>query len=500
MESFKQEISLLSGIRHENVIRCLGVTLKPKLGMVMEYCVHGSLYHVLNKRIDFGWELFFKMALGTVAGIRRLHDNVPQILHRDLKSLNLLVTGSFDIRVADFGLARHNNSLASNDLKKIEGTFVYIAPELLEGNKYTVLSDVYSLAIIFWEMVNRVITGKYMQPYSENQDLKGSGVVVLFHVANTGTRPSIPPSCPSQIRDLIITCWDLVPFRRMTIQAIESKLRQSYDSFMTTPNNWPQGNLTRSRSTTLQDVCHNIKSDLQMAKSSHRGTSAPKREKSPSSMKELSESDNLPPNPTHEFHANIDTCTDTTSTSPPTNTFHTNYNAHLNSNCSGELDLTHKTHLRGKMPRKSSRSRERSREHSLEKCLERRGKNSDSNEKHSRENSVEGSYSVQCEVRLSEGLPCTCENASHDHLKNSGKTKSCEFFKDHSRTLPLKTPGLDGILVERHRRHSRIASCENNPSRKKKSSPTPSRAGSSSSGLEGGENSPGGDGSVPKKK
>lgn len=129
----------------------------------MEYCANGSLYHVLNApHFNFTWELFFSMALGTVSGISRLHKNKPQILHRfvllgarnlqffrDLKSLNLLVSANFEIKVADFGLARLNTSLCSDALKQIQGTIAYMAPELVEGNKYTTKSDVCKYSFFF---------------------------------------------------------------------------------------------------------------------------------------------------------------------------------------------------------------------------------------------------------------------------------------------------------------------------------------------------------------
>lgn len=78
----------------------------------MELCTHGSMMDVLKRKdFDFGWDRFFSMLFDTVQGIDRLHSNIPQLLHRDLKTLNLLVTKTdlgLSVRVADFGLASKN--------------------------------------------------------------------------------------------------------------------------------------------------------------------------------------------------------------------------------------------------------------------------------------------------------------------------------------------------------------------------------------------------------
>lgn len=90
--------------------------------------------------------------------------------------------------MADFGLARLNTSLCSDALKQIQGTIAYMAPELVEGTKYTTKSDVctyhpadgqnlsvlVSIAIIFWEMIYKLINGTHIQPYSDKEESKGN--------------------------------------------------------------------------------------------------------------------------------------------------------------------------------------------------------------------------------------------------------------------------------------------------------------------------------------
>eukprot|EP01127_Copromyxa_protea_P016708 TRINITY_DN5008_c0_g1_i1.p1 TRINITY_DN5008_c0_g1~~TRINITY_DN5008_c0_g1_i1.p1 ORF type:complete len:866 (-),score=173.61 TRINITY_DN5008_c0_g1_i1:42-2639(-) len=239
LENFKQEFSILNAIRHKNVVRLIGVAVKPKLGMVMEFCGRGSLYHLLNdSQFVFTWDLFFSMALGAVSGIRRLHKNKPQILHRDLKSLNLLVTRNYEIKVADFGLAQLNTSLCSDALKQIQGTISYIAPEMVEGNKYTTKSDIFSLSIILWEMVYRIINLKHIQPYSDREESKGPSMVLMFLVANKGLRPELPHSCPDPLKSVLSQCWSTHPADRMDTAELKAALKSLSSQFLSDVDSW----------------------------------------------------------------------------------------------------------------------------------------------------------------------------------------------------------------------------------------------------------------------
>lgn len=67
--------------------------------MIMEYCGRKSLYHVMNTKGELGWDRVFAFAVGAVRGINSLHNWSPPILHRDLKSLNLLITDNYGIKV-----------------------------------------------------------------------------------------------------------------------------------------------------------------------------------------------------------------------------------------------------------------------------------------------------------------------------------------------------------------------------------------------------------------
>jgi len=148
-------------------------------------------------------------------GINALHKRNPPIMHRDLKSLNLLVTETWDVKVCDFGLSRFDTSSNMKTLTKVRGTYCYSAPELYGAQKFTIKSDIYSLGILLWEMAYRCIRKTYQQPFQEYPELT-MDFQVLVAAAKKDQRPTTPPSCPVELKDLIARSLEKVPDRRPT--------------------------------------------------------------------------------------------------------------------------------------------------------------------------------------------------------------------------------------------------------------------------------------------
>ncbi|EGC36308.1 hypothetical protein DICPUDRAFT_91861 [Dictyostelium purpureum] len=171
----------------------------------MEYCEKGSLYHLLRKE-KMTWDKFFSFALQMLKGISALHNSTPQVLHRDVKTLNFLVNKNYVIKVADFGLSRFNTRSNQVTLNKTRGTSVYCAPEVFEGKEYSQKSDLYSLGTVFWEMVYTVINQRYLHPYAEYKKL--NEFQIMLSTANNDLRPTLPPTTPTSIRALIQSCWE----------------------------------------------------------------------------------------------------------------------------------------------------------------------------------------------------------------------------------------------------------------------------------------------------
>lgn len=205
-DEFKKEFKVMCAVHHPNIVQFFGASFKPKLCMVMEYCARGSLYHVLrDETLDINWDRAISLMMQTTEGLHALHTNTPQIMHRDLKSLNLLVTDDWQVKVADFGLSRFDTAEALETLKQMRGTFAYCAPESYNGAKYTIKSDIYSTGIIFWEVINRVLKGVYEQPYSEYKNIQFDFQIII-QASKDHLRPTLPTTTPTSLQNLVKAC------------------------------------------------------------------------------------------------------------------------------------------------------------------------------------------------------------------------------------------------------------------------------------------------------
>lgn len=207
----------------------------------MEYCNRGSLYGILNnKNLEFGWKEFFKFAIETCRAIYQLHLNDPQIVHRDLKSMNFLVTQDWTTKVCDFGLSRFSTTTNMATFYQLRGTMNYCAPETFEGKQYTTKSDIYSIGILLWEMLYRCITGEYQRPYGEFPHLT-QPLQIIIQVAHQKLRPTIPneEECYKPLVDLIKTCWDPNPDERPDTGSILRILKGCHAHYKSNAELWP---------------------------------------------------------------------------------------------------------------------------------------------------------------------------------------------------------------------------------------------------------------------
>ncbi|KAK1302754.1 Leucine-rich repeat receptor-like serine/threonine-protein kinase BAM3 [Acorus calamus] len=155
---FSAEIRVLGRIRHRNIVRLLAFCKNKETNLlVYEYMSNGSLGEVLHgKRGRYlDWEVRLKIAVEAAKGLCYLHhDCCPAVLHRDVKSNNILLDAEFEAHVADFGLAKFlRDSGASECMSAIAGSYGYIAPEYAYTLKVDEKSDVYSFGVVLLELV-----------------------------------------------------------------------------------------------------------------------------------------------------------------------------------------------------------------------------------------------------------------------------------------------------------------------------------------------------------
>ncbi|KAG6742187.1 hypothetical protein POTOM_055477 [Populus tomentosa] len=155
---FASEVTLISNVHHRNLIRLLGCCNKgPELLLVYEYMANSSLDRFLfgEKRGSLRWKQRFDIILGTAQGLAYLHEQFHVcIIHRDIKSSNILLDDDFQPKIADFGLARLLPENQSHLSTKFAGTLGYTAPEYALHGQLSEKVDTYSFGIVVLEIVS----------------------------------------------------------------------------------------------------------------------------------------------------------------------------------------------------------------------------------------------------------------------------------------------------------------------------------------------------------
>eukprot|EP01117_Protostelium_nocturnum_P008039 TRINITY_DN2863_c0_g1_i1.p1 TRINITY_DN2863_c0_g1~~TRINITY_DN2863_c0_g1_i1.p1 ORF type:complete len:1209 (+),score=435.43 TRINITY_DN2863_c0_g1_i1:443-4069(+) len=225
--AFKVEMGILSAVRDKNLVKLFGACVSgDRLSMVMEYCPNGSLHAILNNNDErFDWLGILNWSEQTVSGINALHRHDPPLVHRDIKSLNLLLDSMYNIKICDFGLSRMNTSSNAQTLAEVRGTMAFCPPEIYGGAIYNSKSDIYSLGIVMWEMVTRMVKGAYETPFSEFPNITFDFQIITESYHNK-LRPTIPEGCPPILSTLIQICWHADPDKRPSCDGLLLQLRE----------------------------------------------------------------------------------------------------------------------------------------------------------------------------------------------------------------------------------------------------------------------------------
>ncbi|CAL5228984.1 g12220 [Coccomyxa viridis] len=231
LQSLEKEAGMMAAMRHPNVVLYLGVCLDPPC-VVTEYCARGSLNDVLKRALynpkyaeQLDWRVRLSMALDAAKGMNYLHTSDPPVIHRDLKSPNLLVDKHWRVKVCDFNLSRVMEESAV--LSSMAATNPrWLAPEILAGRGYTFSSDVYSFGIILWEFLTWRVPWHEFGPWQ-----------VVAMVTDGHQRPEIPQEqlCPSasfpgmgEYVKLMQSCWEQEARKRPTFAEIIQVLRKLF--------------------------------------------------------------------------------------------------------------------------------------------------------------------------------------------------------------------------------------------------------------------------------
>ncbi|KAF0931637.1 hypothetical protein E2562_005595 [Oryza meyeriana var. granulata] len=154
---FQAEVEIISRVHHRHLVSLVGYCIaEDHRLLVYDFVSNDTLHHHLHGRGRpvMDWPTRVKIAAGSARGLAYLHEDChPRIIHRDIKSSNILLDEHFEAQVADFGLAR----LAENDVThvstRVMGTFGYLAPEYASTGKLTEKSDVFSFGVVLLELI-----------------------------------------------------------------------------------------------------------------------------------------------------------------------------------------------------------------------------------------------------------------------------------------------------------------------------------------------------------
>ncbi|KAM1720555.1 hypothetical protein ACFX12_022206 [Malus domestica] len=215
--SFQKEVAVWHKLDHPNVTKFIGASMGtsdlkiPTKGsssdgvishparaccVIVEYVAGGTLkqYLIRNRHKKLAFKVVVQLALDLSRGLSYLHSQ--KIVHRDVKTENMLLDTRINLKIADFGVARVE-AQNPRDMTGETGTLGYMAPEVLDGKPYNRRCDVYSFGICLWEIYCCDM------PYPDLSFADVSSAVVRQNL-----RPEIPKCCPSSLANIMRMCWD----------------------------------------------------------------------------------------------------------------------------------------------------------------------------------------------------------------------------------------------------------------------------------------------------
>ncbi|KAF0683412.1 Aste57867_24536 [Aphanomyces stellatus] len=211
VQALINEINLVGRLKNPFIVTLEGAAWShpTNLQAVMEYMNLGDLrcYLASTTSDSFDWQVKLKCAHSVAEGLFYLHSQ--QLIHRDLKSRNVLLDSTKGAKLADFGSAK--DAVYGDTLTAAVGTFRWMAPEMLLFQGYSNAVDIFSLGVILSELTTHQV------PYSNQVDVNGrelSDEAIVRRVIHENLRPAFDPNCPVWFRTLGLSCMALNPDER----------------------------------------------------------------------------------------------------------------------------------------------------------------------------------------------------------------------------------------------------------------------------------------------
>ncbi|VFQ97763.1 unnamed protein product [Cuscuta campestris] len=225
LKEFETELETIGSIKHRNLVCLQGYSLSSAGHLLFyDYMENGSLWDLLHgptKKKKLDWETRLNIALGAAEGLAYLHhDCDPRIIHRDVKSSNILIDDAYEAHLTDFGIAKILCTSKSYTSTYVMGTIGYIDPEYARTSRLTEKSDVYSYGIVLLEL----LTGKKAVDNESNLHqlilTKAASNAVMETVDPEITETCNDPGDIKKVFQLALLCTKRQPFERPTMHEV----------------------------------------------------------------------------------------------------------------------------------------------------------------------------------------------------------------------------------------------------------------------------------------
>lgn len=222
IDLFHRELKIMSRLRHPNIVTVMGCCLNPfNMFILMELC-HTDLFSLLRSSNKPQPVELLTYAIDAAQALAYMHALPTPVLHRDIKSSNMLITDRKILKLGDFGYCtiKDEKAFVTSGHRLTEnankGTPAYMAPECLTNEDYSKYSDVFSFGVVLWEIVTGLIPWDKKTPET------------IYAELTTGSRLPIPSKSafPSELLELIRECWLEQSTSRPTMRTVLKTLKQ----------------------------------------------------------------------------------------------------------------------------------------------------------------------------------------------------------------------------------------------------------------------------------
>ncbi|KAG0239168.1 hypothetical protein BGW41_007859 [Actinomortierella wolfii] len=201
--SIQREIKALERLNYRHIIQFYGTAYhEDQLVVLTDLAERGSLASAIQKGIE-DWSAKERFAREMLLGLAYIHSK--GILHLDLKSENVLLSHSNEVKLCDFGCATVKTTSVTKSTDSQKGTVHWSAPEIFVAKpKYSTKSDMYSLGMVMWEMAANCTS-----PFKDHRDNS-----IIISLVKDGTREELPNGTPTKYQTWVEKCWDKDPTKR----------------------------------------------------------------------------------------------------------------------------------------------------------------------------------------------------------------------------------------------------------------------------------------------